>query len=544
FSYAFDDVFPKGDEELDFYYAFRDKFTPDDNFLLVGFERDQIFETEFLNQLDSATTQINRLQSVNRALSITNFRYFVKTGFGFIDYPAIHIDAPEKYISDSLRIAADERVVGKLISEDFNTIIIYIQTKDSLLQDANRALVEDVQAILTQNNLTNAHLLGKAFFEVELVDYQKKEFITYAVLSILMVSIIIFILYRSMWCVFIALSTVTINLILFIGMLGISGRTLNVMSTLYPIILIIVGISDTIHFLNRYILELRSNLDRGTAILNTLRDTGLATFLTSVTTAIGFLTLLSSKVFPVREFGVLAACGVLLAYGIVLFFTTPLLSLFNLRQLESLKIKKTHSNRWLTEIYHFTLHKPNKIIGVTALLTIVSIAGVFQITTNINLSNGLPDNTQVKEDFLFFENTFNGFRPFEMAVIVAPPYTVHSPEVLQSIDTIEQFIAGFPAISSLQTATVFYKSLNRAYNGDMAAAYHLPDSVQDFKKMRTDLKKFGKNELQFLISEDEQWTRMSGYVRDVGTDSIQKIQNAIATFAETHIDTSKVQFRI
>ena len=49
--------------------------------------------------------------------------------------------------------------------------------------------------------------------------------------------------------------TVTVTLVFFLGLLGLTHRTLNVMSSLYPIIIIIVGISDMVHFVTRYQTE-------------------------------------------------------------------------------------------------------------------------------------------------------------------------------------------------------------------------------------------------------------------------------------------------
>ena len=63
-----------------------------------------------------------------------------------------------------------------------------------------------------------------------------------------------------------------------------------------------------------------------------LQDVGFATFLTSVTTAIGFLTLLSSPHTSNQEFGILAAAGVLLAYLVTLLFAAPMMMLLPLPQ--------------------------------------------------------------------------------------------------------------------------------------------------------------------------------------------------------------------
>jgi predicted RND superfamily exporter protein len=74
FVFDFERFFPKGDPDLDFFYAFREEFEDDDNFLLVAFTDSQsIFNTELLQKVDAFTKESSKLNSVNRSSSITNF---------------------------------------------------------------------------------------------------------------------------------------------------------------------------------------------------------------------------------------------------------------------------------------------------------------------------------------------------------------------------------------------------------------------------------------------------------------------------------------
>lgn len=544
FSFQFDDFFPKADDELSFYYEYREKFAPDDNFLLVGFEVDQLFDSVFLHRLDSATYRFNRLEQVDRALSVAGYRYLIKSPFGYLDYPAIHLNAPDRYPADSLRLLKDERVMGKLVAEDFGTTIIFIQTKDSLNQQDNVALLDGIHSILEQQGLSDYHLIGKAFFEVELVRFQKKEFLTYSILSILCVSLVIFLLFRNWRTVALAIVTVTVCLILFLGFLGATGRILNVMSSLFPIIIIIVGISDVVHFLSRYIAELHFGEPRRTALYKTLKDVGFATFLTSVTTAIGFLTLLTSKIPPIREFGLLAAGGVIMAYFVTLFFTAPMFLLFGKEELAAKGNRQRSWSAWMQSVYLSGKNHPRRTVIITLLVAAAGCYGTSLITTDIMLRSGLPRNTKVTDDFLFFEEQFNGFRPIEIAAMAQDGYHITDPEVLLEVNKFEARAAASPIINGLQSLTVFYKSMNRAMQGDAPEAYIIPKDTSRLALIQKDLDRFAGKEMEQFVTMDTAWGRISGFVSDAGTDSIQAIQNALMEFARTSIDTNKVQFKI
>ncbi len=546
FSYDYEDFFPKGDPDLDFYYNFRDQFEHDDNFLLVGFKPEQgVFETNFLRSLDSATVKIQRSDFTKRVYSLANFNYFIKSPFGFIDYPALHINEPEKYTDDSSRIHLDERISGKLISEDFSTTIIFIKTDDTLSQEQSALFIDDVKKGLLESGISDYHLLGKSNFQVELVKLQRKEFLIYSLLSVLLVAIVTFILFRKIWAVILSMLTVAISLIIFTGLLGFTQIEQNVMSTLFPIVIIIIGISDAVHFLGKYIIELRKNNKREIALFKTLSDIGFATLLTAVTSAIGFLTMLTSNVPPIRFFGVLSALGVLLVYVVVLFLISPLLKLFTLKQLDKFGIEG--ENKWsgiVEIIYNSGKDHTRKMLAISAVILLIFTYGMTQITTDIHLEAGMPKNAKVTEDFHFFEKNFNGFRPFEIAAQSQNNYTITDPPVLREIEKVETFVKQFEIINGLQSITMVYKSLNRAYNGDDPSAYKLPDDENMYAIFNRDLKRIRLSELNVLISEDQKYGRISGFLSDAGTDSIRLVQKKISEFITQNTDPEIVDFTV
>ena len=404
FSYDYEDFFPKGDPDLDFYYTFRDQFEHDDNFLLVGLKpKEGILNTKFLTSVDSATNKIQRSDYAERVYSIANF---IKSPFGFIDYPALHIYEPEKYAVDSGRIQLDERISGKLISDNFTTTVIFIKTDDTLSQQESVLFIDDVKQSLQESGISDYHLLGKSNFQVELVKLQRKEFFLYSMLSVLLVAVVTYLLFRKIWAVLISMTTVAISLIIFTGILGFSQIEQNVMSTLFPIVIIIIGISDAIHFLGKYIIELRKNNKREIALFKTLSDIGFATLLTAVTSAIGFLTMLTSNVPPIRFFGVLSALGVLLVYIVVLFLISPLLKLFTLKQLD--KFGYAGENKWggiVEIIYNSGKNHTRKMLTISAVILLIFTYGMTQITTR----QGCRKMQKLRRIFIFLKKILMDF---------------------------------------------------------------------------------------------------------------------------------------
>jgi len=119
FAFSFEQFFPQGDKELEFFQEFIASFETDDNFLMVAIDNEQsVFEEDFLNRVHQFSLEARKLHKVTSAQSITGFKYLVKTPFGVSQIPAIHRNKPELFEQDSIRIMQDERLVEQLISKD------------------------------------------------------------------------------------------------------------------------------------------------------------------------------------------------------------------------------------------------------------------------------------------------------------------------------------------------------------------------------------------------------------------------------------------
>ena len=148
-------------------------------------------------------------------------------------------------------------------------------------------------------------------------------------------------LFRHWLYVVLPLVTVLITACWILGVMSITGKGLNVMTYMVPTLLFIIGVSDSIHLLSRLNIYLQKKSSMREALELSMKDMGLALFLTSLTTAIGFLALLYSSISIVQEFGLFIACGVFIAYLLTLTFIPSVLILMRGR-IEMLSISQSN----------------------------------------------------------------------------------------------------------------------------------------------------------------------------------------------------------
>ncbi|MEM9819799.1 MAG: MMPL family transporter [Bacteroidota bacterium] len=543
FTFSLNDFFPEGDRELVFYQDFIEEFETDINFLLIALERKEgVFDSTFLNEAHDFTLQCKRLPEIKTAQSLTTLSYPLKTPFSVTAIPMIHLDQPAKYERDKQRILNDERFIHTLISEDADALNIALKTIDSIGLEASATLINGIEVLMEQYHFEDYHILGPAYFQKEMVDMQKREVAVSAVVSAILVSLILFWIFRRMPGIAISLVSIGLGLLLFMGLLGLSGRPLNAMAALYPVLMIIVGTSDVIHIMSKYIDELKKGVTKKAAIQVTIREIGLATLLTSVTTAIGFASLMSSRIGPIQDFGMNAAVGVIVAYITVIFFTTSLLIYFDADQL----IKPGRGQAfwgWLMNRWdQFTRENGRSVALGAGLVLLLCFWGISMITTNYRISSNLPRGEKISTDFRYFEETFAGFRPLEVAVFAQGDYQADDFEVVQEIEKLEQYLRTYPELGSINSPSTIYKSIHRMYKGNKAEAYQMPERKATFEKYKKLAARMPAGTADVLLSRDRKKARITSRILDMGADSIQLTSRNIDNWIELNMDTTIAKY--
>jgi uncharacterized protein len=545
FTFDFEQFFPVGDKDYAFFKDFIKDFEADDNFMLVGIraEKNNVFDTLFLKKIDAFTTDAGNSPFVTKSISLTNVSLPIKSPFGYSAIPVLHFDDASYLPQDSSRIMNDERFLHNLISGDGKTLAVVLKTKEKMDLNEAKDLMESLNGLVKKHDLKNVHFLGRAFFQQELVEMEKREVLVSTLIAAFLVGLIMFFIFRRVWGALLAILGIGLSLIVFLGVLGMMGRELSALAALYPLLMAIVGTADTIHIMSKYIDELNKGQDRKSAIRITIKEIGFATFLTCTTTAIGFASLLSNKVAPIRDFGINCAIGVVLAFFTILFFLWVTLPIFRVEELVKPTKQYLFWDRFMDWIYQFTRRSPRKIVFYSLLIAIFCGIGISKIHTNYKITSTLPIGYKVTEDFLFFEKNFAGFRPLEYAVFPGNGRDVHDLEVLKSMDLLEGELRQNPNVKTTSSLATVYKTVNQMNGNGLSSAYTLPDSSEQSENMRPLVEKINRASGSVLISKDGTKGRITSRLLDIGADSVLDFGNKMDAWVSKNIDSDVATFK-
>ncbi len=545
FSFDFSQFFPEGDEDLVFYKEFKSEFGTDDNFLLIALPNNgSVFERDFLTRFHKVSKEAKKLSFVKVSQSLTTLSYPLKTSFGYTKLPIIHLNEPDKYEADWAKIKEDGLFINTLIDENASSLVLALETKDELDYDQSITLLTEVRQLLDDNNFNEFHLLGRAYFYEAIVAMQKSEVIKTSLASFLLVFLILYLIYRRFIIVFICLLSITLSLLLFFGLLSVLGIQLSAMAAFYPILMLIVGTSDVIHIMDDYLAKLRLGLEKETALIQSLREVGVSTLLTSITTAIGFASLLTSKSSSISSFGVNSAIGVLTAFITVLFFTCSLLLLF---KNESLLRDKPDRHLWnpiLSKVNKITKSNGRIILVGSLVFTAICLVGIGRIDTNYEIKESLPKNSAIANDFVFFQENYSGFRPLEVAVLAQNQNKVTDFDVVHESEKVEQYLKRQSAIRNVQSVNTLYKALHKAHNLNKSDYFVLPTDENVFNTYQKDIDKLARKQKNKFVNAKENKARISARVLDVGTDSLNVVYDNFKSFTKNKIDSTLVKYKL
>jgi len=547
FNYVFEDFFPVDDPDLTYYQEFKEMFSNDNDYLLIGLvNHPTIFEKKFLIDLDSLVKSLKTIENVSDINALTTIEKPVISPAGLFEIPVIHPSSPDRYKSDSIRIYKNELLVESIVSEDGAATAILLRHDFLSTKEGADSLVNRVEKVLTEYSFEKYYIAGKTYAQGVFINKMKTELAVFLSASIVLVIIFLAFAYRSWWGVLVPLLVVLLATVWILGLMGLTGKTLDILMVLLPTIMFVVGMSDVVHIMTKYIEQLRLGFTKIESIKTTFKEVGIATFLTSLTTSIGFLTLFTASIAPIQEFGLYTAIGVFLAF-IVAFALLPSCLVF----LDPPKVSKKVLNRsaWfgmLSKSYLYVLKNGKKVILINIILTAIAVYGVSMIVINTYLIEDLPDDAPLKQSFTFFDENFGGSRPFEVTATVDSNSSVYDPEVLHEIQKVEAYLKADFQAGNVVSPVTLVKGMTQAINGGVTDAYRMPESKKEWSRINKYIKRSSPraSSTYKITAKQETVGRISARVGDVGSKVSLARTEELKAYIATHTDTALVDFQI
>ena len=544
FDYDFEAFFPNEDHELELYNNYRKTFEHDNEFALVALENQKgIFNKSFLLRVDSLTKTLSELKYIQRVTSPTNLKTLSLGGLVPIQTRVLHFEDETLYKEDSILIYQSPHLIGSFFPLNAHSLTIYIKTDDLLKKRECDTLAKNIEKAIFKFNFDNAHYVGRIFAQDVYLKNIQHEFGIFLTLSFIVIIIFLWFSFRSIYGIIVPVSIVLISVLWTLGVMSLMGKSIDLMTVMLPTMIFIAGMSDVVHFFSKYFEELSKGTAREKIHPLILKEVGFPTFLTLVTTVVGFLSLLFSSIKPVKEFGIYTSVGVTIAFILSYTLLPALLYFFTPKKL----VKIHHTNNRTYNIMRtglFWIFRNQKtILVITSVVLIFSVIGIFKIRVNNILLEDLSDRVQIKRDFNFFDNNYSGVRPFEMQVTLKEKSkSIWDYDVIKELNKVDEFIRKEYHVGFLLSPSSLIKTIYQNSNQDYFLNF--PEE-EDFNPIAKQLQGNKKNhDIKRIVTIDGTRARISGKIRDMGSIKVAEHNKNLLNFIDKNINKNLVSFEI
>jgi hypothetical protein len=265
------------------------------------------------------------------------------------------------------------------------------------------------------------------------------------------------------------------------------------------------------------------------AINQVIQKIGMATFLTNLTTAIGFLVLLNADITILREFGIVAGINVMATFIVSLILIPGVFSWMPPPSAKHLKHMDFKLLDWFLNGIDLAVHRQRTLIySITIIVVGFGIVGMLRIHSVSYMVDDLPEESTEKQDLKFFEENFSGVMPLEIVVDTGKRRGVIDVKNLQKLDEFEQFLDSLKPISKPVSIVSFVKASKQAFYNNNPARYSLPDNrernfILPYLKGQSD----ASGLFNAFVDSTLQTMRISLQVADVGSDKMDSLINQV-----------------
>lgn len=544
FNYDFEAFFPNEDNELELYNHYRNVFDYDNEFALIAVENEHgIFKKNFLLKIDSLTKKLNAVNYIRQVTSPTNLKVLSVNGLSPIQSRVLHFEDESLYKTDSALIYNSPNLVGSYFPNNAKSLCIFIKTQNGLSKKQSDSLALEIETALNSFGFKQTHFVGRIFAQSVYLNKLQKEFIVFISLSFIVVILFLWFSFRSFYGIIIPVIVVIISVLWTLGIMTALNKPIDIMCTMLPTMIFIAGMSDVVHYFSKYFEELAKGNNKEKIHRLILKEVGFPTFLTLITTVVGFLSLLFSSIIPIKEFGIYTSVGVVIAFILTYTLLPALLYFFSPKRLLKVHNNTNKAGNAMRGGLFWIFRNQKTILVITASLICFSIIGISKIRVNNILLEDLSDKVKIKQDFIFFDKYYSGARPFEVLVTVKDKTkTIWDYEIIQQLNKAEEYIKKEYKAGFVLSAAGVVKTLYQ--NSDSKSRYKFPSEIEYPDLIKIILANRKNKELKRLVTPDGKQARISAKIRDIGSLACANHNQNIINYINNNLNNKQLMFEI
>lgn len=474
--------FGEGNPQLEAFDTLQNTYTKTDNILFMIIPDDgDVFDSTTMKLVYELTEEGWQLPFTSRVDSLSNYQHTVAEGDELIVEDLIldpaDLDAERlQYIREVS--VKEPQLVKRLISPEGHVTAVNVtallpqkdQRETPELVAAARELRDKYEAAYPgiDIKLTGMVMMNNAFGEASEVDMM-----TLVPLMFLVVLVTLAILLRSISGTFNTLLVILFSIVSAMGLAGWFGAVISPPVASAPTIILTMAVADAVHLLVTMRQNMRHGLNKHDAIAESVRINFMPVLITSVTTAIGFLTMNFSEAPPFHTLGNVVAMGVTIAFILSVTFLPALAAILPMKVAVVEDGVRHHGA--MDKLADFVIAKRKPLYIGTIILTVGLVAAIPNNEINDNFVEYFDETVDFRIASDYGNENLISVYNIEYSLGVKEKGGISEPQFLADTEKFANWLRAQSDVQHVSTITDTFKRLNKSMHADDESWYKLPD---------------------------------------------------------------------
>lgn len=472
--------FAPNDPYLKAYEQYERDFGNDDSIIVAMYSPSGIFDQESVRLLKYLTDKMWTISDVIRVDSLDNYQLVSNNKGDIVIERIFPTDDPSLIAQRKDVVAKNETLISYLISRDLKTVTIHAQMKP--LYDKQGLYVSAVHQVKDMlKNLPNKgdhefHVAGSAAISTANRDISSQDMMQLTPLMFILVLLLLVYHFRSVAISSLLIVILGLTIFVAFGFAGWVDIRFNSMTSCLPQILIAMTLAEGIHFLGSFFRFRNQGYEKKEAVEESVVENFLPTFMTALTTVLGFITFCTSSLQPVRELGLLASFGIMLSWLLTLCLLPVFLLYLPSRIRPPSQEKKQQKSM---RIHNYMKWVERHRVGIVISWVVIFVACVVygsQNQINSDILNYFSKRSDIRQANDFMHEHFGGSRGIEIVFDSHEADGVKQIDFLEKVISFQDWVRSQKQVTKVTSIVDIIEELNRAMEDENEKHTRLPAS--------------------------------------------------------------------
>ncbi|HQI81693.1 MAG TPA: MMPL family transporter [Deltaproteobacteria bacterium] len=465
------------------YVANKEKFASYAD-ILVGMMHDDIYNPASLSKIRAIMGEAEGIRGVKKVTSILNVKNIRGMDGGLEVKPMVEEGTVPQTTEEleNLRALASSWDVykGAYITGDGKGTALAIVLNDDIETDDIVPIYYRLEEILQKYQGPEQFFIsGPTVVEALQGHYMIRDLRLLVPLVLVVLLVSLFVFFRSIQGMLLPLVGVAISCIWTMGLMAMLGIPLTMVTTALPVALMAVSSAYGIHVLENVFSDASDGSCGRDGIIRALDRVRLPVIMAGLTTVASFLSLCTTPIVPITQFGLLSAFGITSALILALTFTPAVLSILD--ACGRVHVSHHHTRRdlvgpllkWLERV---TITNSRTILACSVVVLVVSVVGAFSVKSDLNLIEDFRKGSPIRIADEILNRNFAGTSLFNVAFQGNGEDAMKEPSVLRDMEQLQERLSGIENVGKAVSIVDFIKRMNQAMHDGDPAHYTIPDS--------------------------------------------------------------------